>query len=243
MEQINTDVSKSNSFLSHMFSFDNDTKSELLNIGQYAIVSIVPLLVLVKLIDNFTPNFDPTKGNIELVVEILIHLTLLVAAVFFVDRLVKFVPTYSGKGHASVNFLNIVIMFYLTSEKMGEKIVELSKRVDDLWNGNLKPVEGNDPKANKVKVSQPIKQVQQAVPTHQASRADYLNTHGQMTATQNQHNEMMGQSQQQMETSNNGASNDMYNTSGFTGGQNNGMGGGMMEPIAANDALGGFASF
>ena len=70
MEQINTEVSNSNTFLSHMFSFDNDTKSELLNIGQYAIISIVPLLALVKLIDNFLPTFDPRKGNIELVGEI-----------------------------------------------------------------------------------------------------------------------------------------------------------------------------
>lgn len=238
MEQINTEVNKSNTFLSHMFSFDNDTKTELLNIGQYAVISIIPLLALVKLIDNLLPNFDPTKGNIELVGEILFHLTLLIAAVFFVDRLVKFVPTYSGKGHASINFLNIVIMFYLTSEKMGEKIVELSKRVDDMWNGNLKPVEGKkETKESKVSVSQPIKQVQRAAPTHQASRADYLNTHDQMNATQNHQNEVMGQASQ-----NGGASNDMYNNGGFAGPQDNGMGG-MMEPMAANDALGGFTSF
>jgi hypothetical protein len=238
MEQINTEVSKSNTFLSHMFSFDNDTKNELLNIGQYAIISIVPLLALVKLIDGVLPNFDPSKGNIELVGEILVHLTLLIAAVFFVDRLVKFVPTYSGKGHASINFLNIVIMFYLTSEKMGEKIVELSKRVDDMWNGNLKPVEGKEKKDSKVSVSQPIKQVQRAAPTHQASRADYLNTHNQMTATENQQNEVMGQAQQQQEAGH-GAGNDMYNSMGFAGPQDMGM----MEPIAANSALGGFTSF
>lgn len=241
MEQINTEVSKSNTFLSHMFSFDNDTKNELLNMGQYAIISIVPLLTLVKLIDGVLPNFDPTKGNIELVGEILVHLTLLIAAVFFVDRLVKFVPTYSGKGHASINFLNIIIMFYLTSEKMGEKIVELSQRVDDMWNGNLKPVEGKEKKESKVSVSQPIKQVQQSAPTHQASRADYLNTHNQMNATQNHNNEVMGQPQapQQQPNANTGASNDMYNSMGFAGPQDMGM----MEPIAANDALGGFTSF
>ena len=109
MEQINTEINKSNTFLSHMLSFDNDTKTELLNIGQYAIISIIPLLALVKLVDSMLPNFDPTRGNIELAGEILVHLTLLIAAVFFVDRLVKFVPTYSGKGHASINFLNIVV--------------------------------------------------------------------------------------------------------------------------------------
>jgi hypothetical protein len=238
MEEINTEVNKTNTFLSHMFSFDNDTKNELMNIGQYAILSIVPLVALVKLIDGLVANFDPTKGNIELVGEILVHLTLLIIAVFLVDRLVKYIPTYSGKSHKAINFLNIVIMFYLTTDKIGEKITELSSRVNDIWNGNLKPIEGieNKKDGNKVKVTQPIKQVQKPQPTHQASRADYLNAHEQMSATQNHQNEAMEQSSQQQ----NGASNDMYNSMGYQG-PGNQMG--MMEPMAANDALGGFTSF
>ena len=221
-----------------MFSFDNDTKNELMNIGQYAILSIVPLVALVKLIDGLVANFDPTKGNIELVGEILVHLTLLIIAVFLVDRLVKYIPTYSGKSHKAINFLNIIIMFYLTTDKIGEKITELSSRVNDMWNGNLKSVEGveNKKDGNKVKVTQPIKQVQKPQPTHQASRADYLNAHEQMSATQNHQNEVMEQAPQQQ----NGASNDMYNSMGY---QAPGNQMGMMEPMAANDALGGFTSF
>ena len=45
MEEINTEVNKTNTFLSHMFSFDNDTKNELMNIGQYAIISIIPIYI------------------------------------------------------------------------------------------------------------------------------------------------------------------------------------------------------
>ena len=238
MEEINTEVNKTNTFLSHMFSFDNDTKNELMNIGQYAILSIVPLVALVKLIEGLVANFDPTKGNIELVGEILVHLTLLIIAVFLVDRLVKYIPTYSGKSHKAINFLNIIIMFYLTTDKIGEKITELSIRVNDMWNGNLKSVEGveNKKDGNKVKVTQPIKQVQKPQPTHQASRADYLNAHEQMSATQNHQNEVMEQAPPQQ----NGASNDMYNSMGY---QAPGNQMGMMEPMAANDALGGFTSF
>jgi hypothetical protein len=126
-------------------------------------------------------------------------------------------------------------MFYLTTDKIGEKIGELSNRVNDMWNGNLKPVEGiqnKDKKDGKVKVTQPIKQVQKPQPTHQASRADYLNSHQQMTATDNQQNEVMGNSPQQ------GSTNEMYGNMG--GGMENI---GMMEPLAANDAIGGFTRF
>ena len=182
--------------------------------------------------------FDPTKGNIELTGEILVHLTLLIVAVFLVDRFVKFIPTYSGKSHKAINFLNIVIMFYLTSDKIGEKISELSLRVNDLWNGSLKPVENieNKKDQNKVKVTQPIKQVQKPQPTHQASRADYLNTHQQMSATQNEQNEVMNHNPQQST----GADNNMYNSMGY---QAPASQMGPMEPMAANDALGGFTSF
>ena len=51
-----------------------------------------------------------------------------------------------------------------------------------------------------------------------------------MSATQNHQNEVMGQAPPN--EGNNGANNDMYNNMG-----------GMMEPMAANDALGGFTSF
>jgi hypothetical protein len=235
MDEIN-EVNKGSSFISHMFNFDNDTKNELMNLGQYSLISIIPLIGLIKIIDSLLPNFDPSRGNIELSAEILIHLALLIFAVFLVDRFVNYIPTYSGKSHKAVNFLNIVIMFYLTSDKMGEKISELSNRVNDMWNGNLKPVEGieNKKKDGKVKVSQPIKQVQQAQPTHQASRADYLNSHQQMSATNNQQNEAMSNNPQQNEEANN-----MYNNMGFQGP----MDGGMMEPLAANDMMGGFTHF
>ena len=59
-----------------------------------------------------------------------------------------------------------------------------------------------------------------------------------MTATQNHQNEVMEQAPQHQQQ--NGASNDMYNSMGYQG-QGNQMG--MMEPMAANDALGGFTSF
>jgi hypothetical protein len=40
-----TDDSKKN-FFKHVFNFDDDSKSELLNIIQYALISIIPVIVL-----------------------------------------------------------------------------------------------------------------------------------------------------------------------------------------------------
>ena len=33
-----------NDFISHVFNFDNNTKNELLNIGQYSMVALVPIV-------------------------------------------------------------------------------------------------------------------------------------------------------------------------------------------------------
>ena len=40
-ESAKTSLSK-NSFFQHVFKFDDDSKSELLNIGQYSITKLVP---------------------------------------------------------------------------------------------------------------------------------------------------------------------------------------------------------
>ena len=44
MEDIEREVSSSgNSFMNHMLKFDVDTKTELLNAGQYFLLSLIPL--------------------------------------------------------------------------------------------------------------------------------------------------------------------------------------------------------
>ena len=44
MESLNED-SKSKSFIKHVFNFDDESKSEMLNIIQYALLAIIPIFV------------------------------------------------------------------------------------------------------------------------------------------------------------------------------------------------------
>ena len=43
-------------FFKHVFNFDDDSKSEILNIIQYALIAIIPVVVLNKTIGNMFLN-------------------------------------------------------------------------------------------------------------------------------------------------------------------------------------------
>ena len=51
MDEDNTKIVK-NSFINHVFNFDNDTKCELLNVGQYSLLAILPMGFYSYIVDN-----------------------------------------------------------------------------------------------------------------------------------------------------------------------------------------------
>ena len=205
MEDVTKDLtSTGNSFTQHMFKFDNDTKVELMNVGQYALVSVVPLALLVHFVESVMPELDDTKTHMQLLAEVILHIVLLLVGVYFINRLVTFMPTFSKKAYNEVSFMTLALVLILTTTKVKNKLTELTKRLEEMWAGKIEPMEEEGKKKNVVKVSQPITGMKQPAPTHQASRADYLNQHGQMTATQNRNNMVQE----------NGAGNNMYNNHG-----------------------------
>tara|TARA_B100001093_G_C26832289_1_gene1016667 strand:- start:1031 stop:1735 length:705 start_codon:yes stop_codon:yes gene_type:complete len=234
MEDVTKDLtSTGNSFTQHMFKFDNDTKVELMNVGQYALVSVVPLALLVHFVESVMPELDDTKTHTQLLAEVILHIVLLLVGVYFINRLVTFMPTFSKKAYNEVSFMTLALVLILTTTKIKNKLTELTKRLEEMWAGKIEPMEDDGKKKNVVKVSQPITGMKQPAPTHQVSRADYLNQHGQMTATQNRNNMVQE----------NGSGNNMYNnhgSGGLVGAQTPTME--SFEPMAAN-SFGGFSSF
>lgn len=232
MEDIEREVSSSgNSFMNHMLKFDVDTKTELLNAGQYFLLSLIPLALLIHFIENTMPELDESKSNLNMLSEVIIHMILLFLAIYLVNRLINYIPTYSGKCYTELNLMMLVIGLLVNNSKIQLKLKTLTNRLEEMWNGNGEPEQKSNQNETKnvVKVSQPITGMKQPEPTHQASRADYLNQHNQMTATDNQSNMVM----------NNGSSNDMYDNAGFNGLQNAAV----PEPEAFNLMGGGFSSF
>lgn len=245
MEGESIDV-KESGFFNHIFKFDNDTKSTSMNILQYLFVSILPITIINTILNNMLPVVDETKGNLELLAEIMIHYSILLISIVLIHRLITYIPTYSGRAYPDLNIFNFILLFlivsYHSSSKTGEKIKVLVNRANDIWEGKTNNDNNKNKKdnGNNVKITQPISGLRQAVPTHQSSRADYLSTHGQMTTPQ-----IISGSTGQIPTQNinnvggSGANNDMYNNNNFGGLQDTGFP--VQEPMAAN-AFGGFSS-
>ena len=60
----NSDESKS--FFKHVFNFDDDSKSDILNIIQYALLAIIPVVLLNKSMGKYVTESDDKKGSLEI---------------------------------------------------------------------------------------------------------------------------------------------------------------------------------
>lgn len=148
------------SFIKHVFNFDDDSKSEILNITQYAIIAIIPVIILNKTIGKYVPEADDKKSSLEISAEVLIQMLVTFMGLFLVHRGITYVPTYSGVKYPEFNIVyNILIFLMITlslQTKIGEKVSILVDRVYELWEGKPTKKNSKNGKQPNVKVSQPI---------------------------------------------------------------------------------------
>jgi len=173
----NETIIQNTGFIKHVFNFDEDTKIDLLNIVQYAFLSIIPLIFLNKSIQRYIPESDDKKGSFEILSEALAQIVAMFVGIFFINRIVTFVPTYSGEKYPEFNLITVILAFLMIllslQSKLGEKVTILTDRVYDMWGGEQKNVALTSIKKNKVTTTQPIVGGGGGG-RHQESRADSL---------------------------------------------------------------------
>ena len=156
-------------FFNHIFNFDNDNKSTIMNMLQYIILGLIPVVLVLKTIKYYVPEEDDNKGTTEITIEVALQLFTIFFAIWFIDRMVRYVPTYSGINYHKFNEINFIlpllIILVTMQTKLGAKINILADRVMQLWEGRegltSQPAKaGND----NVKVSQPLAQQQHQAP-------------------------------------------------------------------------------
>jgi hypothetical protein len=120
-------------FIEHVFKFDNETKSTLLNLLQYTVLAIIPITILIKLLGNYVPPPDDTKNNFEITLEIILQVGVIITGIFYIHRLITYIPMYSGVNISSINFVNIILGFLVLlltmQSKLGNKVQILTDRV------------------------------------------------------------------------------------------------------------------
>jgi hypothetical protein len=219
-------------FFNYVFNFDGDNKAVVLNMFQYLVFALVPVIVLLKFVKEYIPEDDDKKDNLELVFEIIIQLGILFIAIYLIDKIIRYFPTYSKVQYSKFNEISFIvptlILIITMQTKLGAKINIVYNRLMELWNGK-NPLVGASNHGN-VRSSQTI-----ATPgIHQVSRADSLD------------NTILAQRANQMPAQNNISMIDslpnMMNNGGGNSFQNQAMQNAFMEnmePMAANGALGG----
>ena len=138
-------ASKEN-IIGNIFKFDEDTQSEVLNVMQYSLLSVVPILLLNKSVQKFIPEADEEKGSVEVLAEVIAQIAFMFLGIFMIHRLILAVPTYSKIKYQDFHVTNIVLGFLVIvlslHTKLGEKTNILIDRLFDMIEGKKPEQEG-----------------------------------------------------------------------------------------------------
>ena len=230
LDELTKSGSSKKGFFSYVFNFNEETKEELLNIIQYAILALIPVVILNKSIQRFIPEADEEKGTPEILAEILIQGIVIFIGMFFIHRIVSYIPTYSGLKYPDVSIIPVILialMIILSLQtKIGEKVSILGDRVSEIWEGSNSSEKKNNKKNKKnVKVTQPISQNQVAINQSLNSQSTSLSQlpPPQVMSQSNDYNNSYQQNNAPLADSSSSGANP-YESFG---------------PMAANEALGG----
>jgi hypothetical protein len=100
-------------FFSYVFKLSRFKQEDLMNITQYTILSIIPVLLFVYFTKKYFPIVKETDSSIFIFLITFFELVFMMMGIFFIDRIVNFIPTYSGKYYEPINLTTIVIIFVL----------------------------------------------------------------------------------------------------------------------------------
>ena len=174
----NSDNSNKN-FFKHVFNFDNDAKSEILNILQYSLIAIIPVVILSKTIGKYVPEAEDKKGSLEISAEIILQVVVTFMGLLIIHRIITFIPTYSGEKYPDFHIIYIILAILLITmslqTKIGEKVTILVERILELWNGKSdksKNKKNNTKVSNQLQAPMPGQITGQAMLNPQSSFSD-----------------------------------------------------------------------
>jgi hypothetical protein len=155
MGDIDTIVGGNNgdTFFQHVFNFDEPSKREMMNIVQYTVVALVPIVMLNKLMQKYVPEADDEKGSLELLAEVVIQTVFMFVGILIINRAVTFVPPYSGTKYEQFSIIHMIpatlIIILSLQTKLGEKVSILYDRIEDLIMGKKEGVENMNNQSKK----------------------------------------------------------------------------------------------
>lgn len=179
------------SFVKSVFSFDEDSRSEYLNVVQYTLMAIIPILILNKAVGYVMPIVDDNKGSLELSLEVIIQSILLFIGILIINKAIRYFPTYSGVNYQPMDMITLVPIFLVIMLSLQTRIGQKSAIVVDRIMELISEKTGVDLDKNKKKTTNSKQNTQSqktghpTVPTTMPSRAQPMGGNQQMANAMN----------------------------------------------------------
>jgi len=231
-------------FIKHVFNFDDDSKGDILNIIQYSLIAIIPVIILNKLMSKYVPEADDKKGSLEITAEIIIQIIVMFLGLLLINRIVIYIPTYSGLKYPDFRVVYVILAILMITlslqTKLGEKVSILVDRISELWEGKSNNKNGKNGKNATVKVSQPIAGQITGQPIMNSPTNQSLYTDGTAISSLPT-NDTYNNTVQSAPTQQSPNFNSMYqhDFTPLVGAATPGQSDAAVEPMAANSVLGG----
>jgi hypothetical protein len=100
-------------FFTYVFKLSRFKQEDLMNIVQYTLLSIVPVILFVYFTKKYFPSLEENDSSLYIFTITVIELIFMIIGIFFIDRIINYIPTYSGKYYETINLTTIVIIFVL----------------------------------------------------------------------------------------------------------------------------------
>jgi hypothetical protein len=161
-DAISDSTKKTEGFFKYVFKMGDYEQSVLLNIAQYTVMAIIPVIIVLYVNHYYIPEVDEEKGSLVILAEMFGQLFFILFSFYFIHRIICYFPTYSGLkyGDFSVIQLILILLFIFISmskHKLGAKTLILIERTEDMVDGNSSMKEGyKNKKEGQVRVTQPL---------------------------------------------------------------------------------------
>ena len=137
-------------FFSYVFKLSKFKQADLLNFIQYCMLSIIPFIVVYFFIRKYELSMTYTDNSLYILFATFLSIMLFIVGIYFIDRIINYIPPLSGKFYDVINITNLsiaIIMALLLIHNTGylERTSILLSRFDALFNRMLSSVGINNP--------------------------------------------------------------------------------------------------
>ena len=105
---------------------------DMLNMLQYMLYGIVPVILLIRLSNLIIPDYNPNNSNLENLAESLGQYGILLLGIWIIDRTIRYFPSWTKTEYHDFNY-TFILAFLLAAHRKGSPYgIKLNKVADSV---------------------------------------------------------------------------------------------------------------